>query len=164
MHYSRHAALLMTFLAVPLTSAFSQGPGQDVGRLPSQTLRHGEITLAEARAILKANPAAIPGYPARFFRLLGQAVLLEQLLDSATGAVIRFREDRDEPPRWSNFHRVAETTGDAMGFAQLNPRLWQYQDAREGYRQVGEVSVRWMGPIGGPVPKDLLDKLAAIPD
>lgn len=157
MRCSRHATLLMTLLVVPLTTAFGQVP-------PSRTLQRGEITLAEARAILKANPAAIPGYPTRIFRLFGQAVLLEQLLDSATGAVIRFREDRDEPPRWSNFHRSAETTAEAIRLAELSPQLWQYQDAHEGYRQVGEVSVRWMGPIGGPVPKDLLDKLAAIPD
>lgn len=160
---SSHAAPFIALLVVPLTAALGQDslPGS---ASPGRTTRRGEITLAEARAILKADPAAIPGYPVRFFRLFGQAVGVEQLLDSASGAVIAFREDRDEPPRWSTFHRFGETTAEAMRIAELNPRLWRYQDARERYRQIGDVSVRWMGSINGPVPKDLLDKLAPIPD
>jgi len=105
-------------------------------------------------AILGANPAAIPGYPVKLFPLFGRAVLVRQELDS--GRVIAFREDRDAvigsaPRGWNGSQE-----GGAASFEQ---RYW----ARQSTRQVGGVTVRYLGSRSWRIPYDLLDRLEPIP-
>ncbi len=119
----------------------------------------GQITLQQAREILGATPVAIPGYPVEIFRLDGRAIMIRQQLDS--GRVVTLREDRQGRPQ---FYRTT-TTGDEKqrmingipSGGEERVRAWQ------SYRQVGSVSVHYLGSLRRPIPSDLLDKLEPIP-
>jgi len=121
---------------------------------------HGEITLARAREILGANPAAIPGYPFKLFPLFGRAVLVRQELDS--GRVVAFREDRDGRPIVTRGEMSPRETANSM-VAGLPSRAEETWRARQSYRQIGSVSVRYLGSVREPIPSDLLDRLEPIP-
>jgi hypothetical protein len=125
----------------------------------AQTTR-GEITLGRAREILGANPAAIPGYPIKLFPLFGRAVLVRQELDS--GRVIAFREDRDGRPIVTRGEMSPRETANSI-LAGLPSRAEQTWRSRQGYRQIGPVSVRYLGSSREPIPRELLDRLEPIP-
>lgn len=125
----------------------------------AQTPNH-EISLQEARSILRADPAAIPGYPVKFYRLSTGGVFVRQELDS--GRVIQLREDRGAAPWLAPMY--ASAGEDELGrFVRGLPSLGEQRvRARQGYRKVGPVSVRYLGPLYEPVPSNLLDRLAPI--
>jgi hypothetical protein len=125
----------------------------------AQTTR-GEITLGRAREILGASPAAIPGYPFKLFPLFGRAVLVRQELDS--GRVIAFREDRDGRPIVTRGEMSNQETANRI-LAGLPTRAEETWRARQSYRQIGSVSVRYLGSAREPIPYDLLDRLEPIP-
>lgn len=124
----------------------------------AQTSR-GQITIQQAREVLGANPAAIPGYPVEIFRLDGRAILVRQRLDSVR--VIAFREDRQGRPQ---FFRTTGKQDEKQRFLAGGPSEGERRtQAWQGYRQVGVVSVHYLRALPQPIPSDLLDKLEPIP-
>jgi len=123
------------------------------------------ITVAEARAILGADPVVIPNYHFEIARQGPGAILVVQFLDS--GKVIWFIEDRRGRPSWSRFQSSgSENTAEAVSRLESQPRLWAYRDRVDRYRRVGEVSVHYFGEYwGSPITqreRELLDRLAPI--
>ncbi len=151
---SLSVAIVAALVAFSLTSADAQ-------------MTRGAITLEQARAILGANPVAIPGYPVEFYLLGGRAVLVRQELDS--GKVIAFREDRGGRPGGSSRRQWVSTRGNSVqddgpqrilnGLpSSIEEQYW----ARRSYREIDGVSVRYLGSSRERIPYELLDQLAPI--
>ncbi|HEY3279362.1 MAG TPA: hypothetical protein VGJ83_02535 [Gemmatimonadales bacterium] len=143
---SRSPAILTVLIAWSLAPATAQTSGR-------------QITLQEAREILGTSPAAIPGFPVELYRLDGRAVLIRQRLDS--GRVIVLREDRQGRPQVFETTTIAD---EKQRFLDGRPSAAEERSrALKSYRQIGSLSVRYLGSAREPIPHDLLDRLEPIP-